>query len=68
MVNKLYEESNSKDNRIQELESKLETIKSELVTMQSQFTYVTSLQESKTEDGSNSADDPKEVVEPTAIE
>ena len=43
MVNKLYEESNSKDNRIHELETQLEQIKAQLVDIERQFNYVSSL-------------------------
>lgn len=43
MVNKLYEESNSKDNRIHELESKLEDIKSQLIDIERQFKYASGM-------------------------
>ena len=52
MVNKLYDESTSKDNRIMELEEKLDRIKAELINVQKKFNYV-SISKPKTEAASD---------------
>ena len=53
MVNKLYEESNSKDNRIHELETQLDQVRAQLVDIERQFNYVASLKPETVQDEKN---------------